>query len=66
MPLIPSFRKAHPQVKVEISFDDRQVDIVRDGFDAVIRGGVIAQSSLITRSLCDLSCITKAIIWFAF
>ena len=60
MPLIPGFRKAYPQVKVEISFDDRQVDIVRDGYDAVIRGGVITQSSLITRSLCDLSSILVA------
>jgi DNA-binding transcriptional LysR family regulator len=60
MPLLPAFRKAYPQVGVDISFDDRQVDIVRDGYDMVIRGGVIAESSLITRTLCDLSSVLVA------
>jgi DNA-binding transcriptional LysR family regulator len=60
MPLIPAFRKAFPQVNVEISFDDRQVDLVRDGYDAVIRGGVITESSLISRSLCDLASVLVA------
>jgi DNA-binding transcriptional LysR family regulator len=60
LPLLPAFRKAYPKVNIEISFDDRQVDLVRDGYDAVIRGGVIAESSLITRTLCDLSSVLVA------
>lgn len=36
-PLLPVFLKRHPRVQLEISVEDRFVDIVADGFDAGIR-----------------------------
>jgi DNA-binding transcriptional LysR family regulator len=36
-PLLPVFMKRHPRVELEISVDDRFVDIVDKGFDAGIR-----------------------------
>lgn len=36
---LPKFLNQFPEVKVEISVDDRMVDIVSEGFDAGIRFG---------------------------
>ncbi len=36
-PVVPTFRARHPRVEVEVSVDDRLVDIVAEGFDAGVR-----------------------------
>ncbi|PTL83171.1 LysR family transcriptional regulator [Vitiosangium sp. GDMCC 1.1324] len=36
-PVLPKFLAAHPHVRVEVSVQDRFVDIVKEGFDAGIR-----------------------------
>lgn len=36
-PVLPVLLERHPQLSVEVSVDDRFVDIVKDGFDAGIR-----------------------------
>jgi DNA-binding transcriptional LysR family regulator len=36
-PFLPRFRERHPRLELEIVFEDRRVDIVREGFDAGIR-----------------------------
>jgi DNA-binding transcriptional LysR family regulator len=36
-PVVPAFRARHPRVEVEISVEDRLVDIVAEGFDAGVR-----------------------------
>ena len=36
-PVLPKFRERHPRIEVELVFEDRRVDIVREGFDAGIR-----------------------------
>ncbi len=36
-PVIPVFRRKHPRVEVELTVDDRLVDIVETGYDAGIR-----------------------------
>jgi DNA-binding transcriptional LysR family regulator len=60
MPTLTGFRAKYPQVQVEIQLDDRKVDLVRDNFDVIIRGGLISDSSLISRKLCDLSSVLVA------
>jgi DNA-binding transcriptional LysR family regulator len=60
IPTLATFRKKHPQVNVEMQLDDRKVDLVRDNFDIVIRGGLITDSSLISRRLCNLSSVLVA------
>lgn len=54
MPLIPRFHKQYPGVRLDVSMNDNKVDLIRDGFDVAIRGGTIADSSLITRRVCAL------------
>ena len=36
-PVLPTFRSRHPRVEVDVSLEDRLVDIVAGGFDAGIR-----------------------------
>jgi DNA-binding transcriptional LysR family regulator len=60
MPSLVTFRAKYPKVQVEMQLDDRKVDLIRDNFDVIIRGGLISDSSLITRRLCDLSSVLVA------
>ena len=50
-PMIPNFLRMYPQIKLDAHFLDRRVDVVREGFDVVIRLGIIQDSSLIARKL---------------
>ena len=36
-PVLPKFRERHPRIEVDLVFEDRRVDIVREGYDAGIR-----------------------------
>jgi DNA-binding transcriptional LysR family regulator len=51
LPELPAFLKRHPALTLYIGEGDRFVDIVREGFDCVIRGGEIADSDMIVRRL---------------
>lgn len=51
LPRLPEFMAAHPRVLIDISSTDRLVDVVREGFDCVLRVGAVGDSSLIGRSL---------------
>lgn len=51
MPQLPAFLAAHPKLEVELGSTDRRVDLVREGFDCVLRVGTLADSSLIARPL---------------
>lgn len=46
VPLILRYMQANPNVKIDISFDDRYVDLVEQGVDLAIRMGQMADSSL--------------------
>lgn len=51
-PLLSALAKEHPGLELEISFSDRQVDLLEEGFDLAVRIGVLANSSgLIARKL---------------
>ncbi|WP_024896908.1 MULTISPECIES: LysR substrate-binding domain-containing protein [Brucella] len=51
MPKIAAFMRLHPQIELELDISDRLVDVIDEGFDAVIRTGDHADSRLMTRSL---------------
>jgi DNA-binding transcriptional LysR family regulator len=54
MPLIPDLVGRYPALVPEIDFDDYRVDLVREGYDLVLRGGLIEDSSLVSRRICTL------------
>ena len=51
IPQLPSFLALHPRLEIELSCTDRRVEVVREGFDCVIRIGNPIDSALIARSL---------------
>lgn len=50
-PILSKFIRDHPDLKVEIDFSDRKVDLVEDGFDVALRIGTLTDSSLIARKV---------------
>jgi DNA-binding transcriptional LysR family regulator len=60
LPALPGLMARYPGLTVEADFDDRVIDLVRDGYDLVIRGGHIADSALVARPVCQLRMILVA------
>ena len=60
IPQLPRFLAEHPQLEVELSSTDRRVDLVREGFDCVLRVGMPADPHLISRPLGRLRMINVA------
>ena len=54
-PVIASFRRRLPSVRLEIMFQNERVDLIRDRFDLAIRGGPLPDSGLIARKLSTAS-----------
>jgi DNA-binding transcriptional LysR family regulator len=52
-PVLPTFRERHPRIDVEISVEDRLVDIVAEGFDAGIRLSESIQRDMVQVRLTD-------------
>ena len=50
-PLIPEFLRRYPDVEVDLTLNDRMVDLVEEGMDLGIRIGELKDSSLIARKL---------------
>lgn len=51
LPVLPAFSARYPDVELDLDFNDRIVDVVEGGFDAVIRSGLLTDSSLMSRQL---------------
>lgn len=51
IPRLPELLRQHPSLEIELSCTDRKVDLVREGFDCVMRVGSLEDSSLIVRPL---------------
>lgn len=51
LPTLAGFAAKYPDLSLDITLDDRTVDVIAEGFDLVIRIGVLADSSLIAKPL---------------
>lgn len=50
-PFLPRFRERHPRIELELIFEDRRVDIVREGFDAGIRLSEFVERDMVSLRL---------------
>ncbi len=60
VPALPDFMATHPELELEVSSTDRQVDLVQEGFDCVLRLGPIGDETLIARPLGLLRMVNAA------
>ncbi|WP_043307074.1 LysR family transcriptional regulator [Pseudomonas sp. ML96] len=51
LPHLADFLHAHPKLELELSCTDHRVDLIREGFDCVVRVGGQVEPGLIARSL---------------
>jgi len=51
LPRLPELLAEHPLLELEVSSTERRVDLVREGFDCVVRAGPVGDASLIARPL---------------
>jgi DNA-binding transcriptional LysR family regulator len=51
LPLVPEFLAAHPGIELDLSFTDRVVDLVQEGFDVACRIGRLTDSSFVARKI---------------
>lgn len=59
MPLVSSYLDQHPEVRIDIDFSDRPVDLIEEGFDLAIRiGGETAQDGIVSRVIAEYQ------VWF--
>ncbi|ESW61721.1 MAG: transcriptional regulator [Rhodobacter sp. CACIA14H1] len=59
-PALNDFANLYREIELDVSFTDRMVNLVDEGFDAAIRAGRVTDSSLIARKLCDMRTIPVA------
>ena len=60
LPLLPEFLKRHPRVRADWQFENRQVDLIAEGFDAAIGGGIDLAPGLVSRVLAPAHIIAVA------
>ena len=60
IPALPAFQAAYPDIELRLGVSDRPADMVSEGIDCVIRGGELAETSLVARKLCELEFLTCA------
>lgn len=54
-PALAMFRRAHPDLVIDLKLNDRFVDLASEGFDMAIRIGVLQDSTLVARRLGEIA-----------
>ncbi len=57
LPLLPDFLNRYPDVRPDWHFESRQVDLIAEGFDASIAGGIELAPGVVSRTLAPLHII---------
>lgn len=60
VPALPRFIQQYPELTVQMSMNDRVLDLVQEGIDAALRVGNLSDSSLIARRVGQLRGVTCA------
>jgi DNA-binding transcriptional LysR family regulator len=59
-PVIAELALRHPRLQVSTSYSDRLVDLVGEGYDAAVRMGTLADSTLVARRIAPLRALLVA------
>ncbi len=59
-PPLLAFAQQYPHIALDVNLADRPVSIVDEGYDLALRIGILRDSSLIARKLCDIRVVTVA------
>ncbi len=51
LPMLCQFKKAYPDISLDVSFNDEYVDMINDAVDVSIRSGTLADSRLVAQKL---------------
>ncbi|MDP3226879.1 MAG: LysR family transcriptional regulator [Acidovorax sp.] len=60
IPHLAEFHARYPDIQVDLGVSDRNVDLIGDNVDCVIRGGELSDQSLVARRIGNLEFITVA------
>ncbi len=60
LPLMPAFLARYPAIRLDWSFENRQVNLVEEGFDAAIGAGIEADANVVARRLAPIRPLTVA------
>jgi len=60
VPMMDGFVRRYPDVVPDLYFDNRQVDLIADGFDVAIGGGIELTDALVARELARLRVVLVA------
>lgn len=60
VPALPAFFERYPDIMLELGSSDRPVDLVEEGVDCAVRGGALADTSLIARRVGAIHFLTAA------
>jgi LysR family transcriptional regulator for bpeEF and oprC len=60
VPALHSFFERYPDIQLELGSSDRTMDLIEEGIDCAIRGGQLADSSLIARRIGAINFVTCA------
>lgn len=50
-PLLPELTSCHPELSIDLGLNDRQVDLIEEGWDLVVRIGRLRNSTMVVRRL---------------
>ncbi len=54
LPVLKLLQAQHPQLVVDIDLDDREINMIEEGVDVLLRVGRLEDSSLVARRLCPI------------
>lgn len=60
IPALPCFFERYPDIELEMGCTDRMVDLIEEGVDCAVRGGELADSTLVARRVGSLALTTCA------
>ncbi len=60
LPMLCEFKKIYPDISLDISFNDKYVDMISDAVDVSIRSGTLADSRLVAQKLTPMEFVLCA------